>query len=55
VDGSAARSSPTTTRGHRAEEDLGEEGPDKWVPVVSVGEAVTGGRPAHAWRWARQL
>jgi hypothetical protein len=55
VDGSVTRSSPATTHGHRAEEDLGEEGPDRWVPVVSVGEAVTGGRPAHAWRWAREL
>jgi hypothetical protein len=39
-----AGNSPATTHGHEAREDLGEEGPDRWVLAVSVGRAVTGGR-----------
>jgi hypothetical protein len=32
------------TCGRGAGEDLGEEGPDRWVSALSVGGAVTGGR-----------
>jgi hypothetical protein len=41
VDGSAMGNSPAMTREHGAREDLGKEGPDRCVPVVSVDGAVT--------------
>jgi hypothetical protein len=36
-------------------EDLGEDGPDGWAPFVSDGGVVTGGKLAHARRWAAVL
>jgi hypothetical protein len=43
VDGTATGNSLLTTHGRGAREDLWEEGPDRWVPAVSVGGAVMGG------------
>jgi hypothetical protein len=54
MDGSVTGNSPATIRGRGAGEDLGEEGPDRWVSAVSVGGAVLGGRPGTQ-RWARAL
>jgi hypothetical protein len=44
MDVSTMGNSLVTTRGRRAGEDLREESPNRWVPTVSVGRVVTGGR-----------
>jgi hypothetical protein len=53
VYGSATGNSPVMTRERGAGEDLGEEGPDRWVLALSVGGAVTGGRPSSCTEMAR--
>jgi hypothetical protein len=45
VDGLVIGNSLATTRECGVGEDLGEERPDRWVPAVSIGGVVTGGRP----------
>jgi hypothetical protein len=37
------------------QEGLGEDGPNRWAPSVSNDDAVMGGKPAHARRWAEAL
>jgi hypothetical protein len=44
MDGSMMGNSPVMTHGCGAGEDFGEEGPNRWVPAVSVGGVVMGGR-----------
>jgi hypothetical protein len=54
VGGSATGNSPVTTRGRGAGEDLGEDGPNRWVPASGDRGARNGNGPAHAQDWAER-
>jgi hypothetical protein len=46
---------PGMTRRRGAAGGLGEDGPNRWALSINDGGTLTGGRPAHARRWAKAL